>query len=100
MILQIRLRRTRTSKDSTGLPHTPLLSQAVNKQFNSEKVWVSLSFCYSAEATLAENKAAVARAVLASNLWKELSEVNVVVQVFNNTDIVGDDYEKLEKMIE
>ena len=61
---------------------------------------MSLSFCYSAEATLAENKAAVARAVLASNLWKELSEVNVVVQVFNNTDIGGDDYEKLEKMIQ
>ena len=100
VILQIRLRMPKTNKDSTGLPHIPLLNQEVNKNFNRDKVWVSMSFCYSAEATVAENKAAVAKAVLASNLWKELSEVNVVVQVYNNTDIAVDDYEKLEKMIQ
>ena len=97
MILQIRLRKTKTSKDSTGLPRIPLLNQAVNKHFNRDKVWVSMSFCYSSEATVSENKVAIARAALASNLWKELSEVNVVVQVFNNTDIAVDDYEKLDE---
>ena len=42
-------------------------------------------------------KAAIAKAALASNPLKELTKSNVVVQVFNNTDIAVDDYEKLDE---
>ena len=94
-IMQLRLWTPKVTVTNTGLGFTPLLSQPVNKAFNREKVWVSMSLCYSSTATRTQNLDNVAKAFLAISLWKKLTEVNVVLQVYNNTNIVKADQEIL-----
>jgi len=83
-------------QNKTGLEGIPLLEQSVNKQFNRENVWISMSFCYSAALPYEANSDAVIKAVLASRLWKVKNDANIVVQVYNDTEIHERDIERLK----
>jgi len=82
-------------KTKTGLTAVPLLEQPVNKHFNRENVWISMSFCYAAAWPSDINRDAVIKAVLATRLWRDVSDANVVLQVYNDTEILENDIERL-----
>jgi len=71
----------------TGLDYVPLLEQPVNREFNQANVWVSMTLCYTRSIQPHHNRDAVIRAVLATRLWRETTGANIVLQVFNDTEI-------------
>lgn len=71
----------------TGLDFVPSLEQPVNREFNQANVWVSMTLCYTRSIQPYHNRDAVIRAVLATRLWREATSANVVLQVFNDTEI-------------
>ena len=93
--MHLRLKKPSGILANTGLKNTPLLTQPLNKAFNQEKVWVSMSLCYSSAKNRKENSDIIARAFLATALWRKLADVNVVLQIYNDTNIIADDLEQL-----
>lgn len=95
VLLRVRPRFKTEYKTKTGLKFVPLLEQPVNKAFNREKVWVSMSFCYAEAVQYKYNRDAVIRAVLATRLWRDVADANVVLQVYNDTEILKKDIDSL-----
>ena len=95
VLLKIRRQVKTEYKTKTGLKFVPLLEQPINKGFNRENVWISMSFCYAAAVQKKSNRDAVIKAVLATRLWRDVADANVVLQVFNDTEILEKDIESL-----
>merc|ERR1711971_917499 len=98
VLLRVRPRFRTDHKTKTGLKIVPLLEQPVNKAFNREKVWVSMSFCYAEAVQSKHNRNAVIRAVLATRLWRDVANANVVLQVYNDTEILQKDIDSLNQV--
>ena len=90
-----RPRKKQDINNRTGLDFVPLLEQPVNPEFNQRNVWVSMSLCYTRYIDQKYNRDAVIRAVLATRLWRQTTNANVVLQVFNDTEITQKDLESL-----
>jgi len=95
IILRVRPKMPERRKARIGLPQVSLLDQPVDKDFNRERVWVSISFCYADKVGPKLNSFAVIQSILATRLWHERTGANVVLQVHNDTEISGKDIERL-----
>jgi len=77
-------------RNNLNLP-TPLLEQPLDRHFNSRRVWVSIGLCYRQHSELVQ-------ASLAATLWKTLANVNVFLQVFNDSALPTLDVEMINTL--